>query len=84
MPRKVPTATPDPQSAIASVGQLVKADRQKLQDLLPKLEGGLKVAVEENLAASRTHLHALHGLGQCVKDQADLLGMAQRRVQAVG
>ena len=84
MPRttSAKTRTSAPESVldlIPRVGRSVQAERKELQALAPQLSGGLAQAAQENLKASEAALKALAGLGDVVRDQADLLAIARRR-----
>ena len=67
---------------IPRIGRSVQDGRKELHTLLPHLSAGLAQAAQDNLKASEVALKALSGLGETVKDQADLLSIARRKAQA--
>ena len=82
MPRKA-SASPQPSPSVLDlvprIGRSLKAERDELKGLLPRLSGPLADAVRENLNASEAGLKALAKLGDTVRDQSDLLAIARRR-----
>ena len=80
MPRAARTTHADPVADLERLKKSIGAQHDRLAELLPKLEGGLKQAVQDTLTAGEAIRQALEGLDVAgtAQDQKDLLAIASR------